>query len=163
MKSGNASLHLCSGPNYASSHLSAFEFSPEVRLQHCEAINQSSLTVMLHSSSWAYQGGRREWTYGTEGAPTKATNEAQAALDLATLKKYSENSEHNIKQPLLGDRWEDTITQRIAGEVNSLTLALLNRFQQLGGRYAETLDDLDTELEHLDRKVAAHLAGMGFR
>jgi hypothetical protein len=163
MKSGNASLHLCSGTNHASSHLSAFEFSPEVRLQHSEAINQSSLTVKLQSSSRAYQGRRREWTYGTEGAPTKATKEAQAALDLATFKKYSEISEHDIKQLLLGDKWDDTITQRIASKVNSLTLALLNRIQQLGERYTETLADLDTELEQLDRKVAAHLSGMGVR
>jgi hypothetical protein len=62
MKSGIASRHLCSEPNYASSQLSATRFSPEVRLQQSEVINQSSLTVMPQGSSRTYQGGRREWS-----------------------------------------------------------------------------------------------------
>jgi type I restriction enzyme M protein len=99
--------------------------------------------------------------YDAESAAKKAAKETQAALDLATLKKYVELSEHDIKQLVLDDKWAATITQRIAGEVNSLTLALVDRIQQLGERYAETVGALAADLENLDAKVAQHLAEMG--
>ena len=36
--------------------------------------------------------------------------------------------------------------------MNSLTLALVSRIQELGERYAKTLEDLDTELTNLEKK-----------
>jgi type I restriction enzyme M protein len=77
--------------------------------------------------------------YDAESGAKKTAKEAQATLDLATLKKYGELSEHDTTQLVLDDKWAATITQRIGGKVNSLTLALLNRIQQLGERYAETV------------------------
>jgi type I restriction enzyme M protein len=99
--------------------------------------------------------------YDAESGAKKTAKEAQATLDLATLKKYGELSEHDTTQLVLDDKWAATITQRIGGKVNSLTLALLNRIQQLGERYAETVGSLDNELEQLETKVASHLADMG--
>jgi type I restriction enzyme M protein len=101
--------------------------------------------------------------YDTEAAAKKAVKEAQTALDKKTLKRYGELSEHDIKQLVLDDKWAATITERIAGEVNSLTLALVDRIQQLGERYAETVGSLDSELEQLETKVASHLAEMGVK
>ena len=46
-------------------------------------------------------------------------------------------------------------------EVNSLTLALVVRIEELGERYAETVGALDAELERLEATVAGHLADMG--
>lgn len=40
----------------------------------------------------------------------------------------------------------------MVGEVNGLTLNLVARIQHLGERYAETVSDLETELEKLEAK-----------
>ena len=62
---------------------------------------------------------------------------------------------------MLDDKWGATICDRVASEVNALTLALVARIQELGERYAETVAVLDAELERLGAKVAIHLANMG--
>ena len=81
--------------------------------------------------------GRRQ--EGSQGRPS--------ALDLATLKKYGDLTEPEIKQLVLDDKWHADDREPVAGEVNSLTLALVGRIQQLGERYAETVGDLDAELD----------------
>ncbi|MGH3834998.1 MAG: type I restriction-modification system subunit M [Pseudonocardiaceae bacterium] len=101
--------------------------------------------------------------YTDEATAKKAAKNAQAALDLATLKKYGELTQPDIKQLVLDDKWYATIATRIAGEVNSLTLALVGRIQELGKRYADTLADIDAEITQLDSRVAAHLAYMGVK
>lgn len=99
--------------------------------------------------------------YNAEAAAKKAVKDAQADLDLATLKKYGDLAEENIKTLVLDDKWQATVVRRVAGEVEALTLDLVARIQQLGERYAETVSDLDAELEKLEAKVASHLAAMG--
>ncbi len=99
--------------------------------------------------------------YNTGVAAKKAVKEAQAELDLATLKKYGELTEDDVKTLVLDDKWRMTIVRRVAGEVEALTLDLVARIQQLGERYASTVEDLDAELEQLEAKVAGHLADMG--
>jgi type I restriction enzyme M protein len=64
---------------------------------------------------------------------------------------------------VLDDKWNATISRRIAGVVNSLTLALVARIQALGERYAEPIPRLDEELLKLEAKVATHLAAMGVK
>ena len=51
----------------------------------------------------------------------------------------------------------------MAGEVNSLTLALVGRMQELGERYDQTLGALVAELAQLDNRVSDHLADMGVK
>ncbi|MFK0103731.1 type I restriction-modification system subunit M [Streptomyces sp. NPDC091217] len=99
--------------------------------------------------------------YNGEAVAKKAAKEVQAALDLATLKKYGDLAEPEIKQLLLDDKWHATIAGRVAHVVNSLTLALVNRIQDLGERYAVTVGELDVRLQELEAKVAKHLAEMG--
>jgi type I restriction enzyme M protein len=101
--------------------------------------------------------------YGTETAAKKATKDEQAVLDVATLKKYGDLTEDDVKTLVLDDKWDATIRRRIAREVNALTLELVARIQELGERYAETIGDLDAELEKLEAKVAGHLAEMGVK
>ena len=96
-----------------------------------------------------------------EAAAKKAANEAKEALDTATLKKYGDLSEADVKALVLDDKWAASIRSRINDEVNALTLALVGRIQQLGARYAGTVDVMDTELESLQAKVSRHLADMG--
>src|SRR5664280_2852595 len=68
--------------------------------------------------------------YDVEAAARKAFTDAQAALNLATLKKYGDLTEPDIKTLMLDDKWHATISSRIATEVNSLTLVLVARIQQ---------------------------------
>ncbi len=99
--------------------------------------------------------------YNVEAAAKKAVNEAQRELSLATLKKYGELTENDIKALVLDDKWQATVVRRVAAEVEALTLHLGARIQQLGERYAATVDDLDAELKKLEAKVISHLAAMG--
>lgn len=99
--------------------------------------------------------------YNGEAIAKKTAKEAQASLDLATLKKYGDLTEPEIKQLVLVDKWQAAVTSRVASEAESLTLALVSRIQQLGERYAETIVALDVELQRLEAKVAMHLVQMG--
>ncbi|MGH3955936.1 MAG: type I restriction-modification system subunit M [Mycobacterium sp.] len=99
--------------------------------------------------------------YDAEAAANKAVKDARAALDLATLKKYGELTEGDVKTLVLDDKWQKAIGQSIATEVEALTLDLVARIQQLGERYAETLSDLDGGLAELEAKVSQHLVDLG--
>lgn len=99
--------------------------------------------------------------YNTEAAAKKAVKNAQDELDLATLKMYGKLTEDEIKRLVLDGKWRTTVVRHIAGEVEALTLDLVGRIQQVGRRYAETVDDLNSGLDRLDAKVAAHLVAMG--
>lgn len=99
--------------------------------------------------------------YNNESAAKKAGKEAKAALDTATFKMYGDLSETNVQTLVLDHKWAATIRSRVVGEVNALTLSLVERIQHLGERYAETLGELGAEVEKLESKVAEHLANMG--
>ncbi|KJE76778.1 type I restriction-modification system subunit M [Ferrimicrobium acidiphilum] len=99
--------------------------------------------------------------YAEESWAKKAVKDAQSALDLATLRKCGELNEADIQQLVLEDKWHASIAAGVGSEVNALTLALVVRIQELGERYAETVDELDEQLRSLEIKVAAHLVDMG--
>jgi type I restriction enzyme M protein len=96
----------------------------------------------------------------TEKAAKRAAKEAQAQLDMATLEKYGDLTEEEVRIVVLDDKWSATTRSRVADEVNALTFALVSRIRQLGGRYARTVDELDAELLRLDERLSAHLASM---
>ncbi|MGW5662858.1 type I restriction-modification system subunit M [Streptomyces sp. NPDC003758] len=99
--------------------------------------------------------------YNDEAIAKKAVKEAQAALDLATLKKYGDLTLPEIEQLVLDDKWHATITARVASEAESLTLALVARLQELGRRYAETLGALEARFETIGTRLMDHLSAMG--
>lgn len=101
--------------------------------------------------------------YDAEAVAKKALKEVQAELDFATLKRYGELTEKDVKTLVLDDKWRGVVTHRVASEVEALTLDLVARTQQLGERYAATIHDLDAELDKLEAKVAGHLAAMGVK
>jgi type I restriction enzyme M protein len=101
--------------------------------------------------------------YDNEATAKKAAKDAQAALDLATLKKYGELTMPETKQLVLDDKWHASTARRVASEVTALTLSLVSRLQALGERYAETAGQLDVELAQLEARVASHLAEMGIQ
>ncbi|MFF5669781.1 type I restriction-modification system subunit M [Streptomyces hygroscopicus] len=99
--------------------------------------------------------------YNAEAVAKKAAREAEAALHLATLKKYADLTESDVRTLVLDKKWAAVICNRITGEVKALTFMLVSRIQKLGERYAETVAALDTEIEMLETKITAHLAEMG--
>mgnify|MGYP003605710814 FL=1 len=101
--------------------------------------------------------------YDAEAAAKKAVKESQTTLDTATLKKYGDLTETEVKDLVLEDKWSATVCNRIIDVVNALTFTLVARAQQLGGRYAETVSDLDAEIQKLDATVAANLALIGVK
>ncbi len=69
--------------------------------------------------------------YDAEVSAKKAVKDAQGAIDLATLKKYGELTEDDVKNLVLDDKWNATMNHRTETEVEALTFALVGRIQQL--------------------------------
>ena len=101
--------------------------------------------------------------YNNEAVARKAVKDARSALDLATLRKYGDLTTPEIKVLVLDDKWHATVAEQIASEFAALTQGLVARIQELGERYAQTADLLDSEVKTLTIKVADHLAEMGFK
>ena len=101
--------------------------------------------------------------YNAEATAKKVAKDAQAALDLAALKKYGTLTVNDVQQLVLDDKWEAAVIERVEAELDSLTLGLVARIQQLGERYDHTLGDLETELARLDSRVSNHLSEMGVK
>ena len=101
--------------------------------------------------------------YAHEVSRKKVAKDTQALLNLVTLNRYGDLTEPDIKQLVLDDKWHATIRTRVAAEVDSLTLSLVGRIQELGERYDQTLGDLDANLAELDSRLSANLADMGVK
>ncbi len=101
--------------------------------------------------------------YDAESAARRAVKDAQEELDLVTLKKYGNLTEQDIKALVLHDKWSNTISTRIASTVDQLTAVLVNRIQELGIRYSDTVASQMAELNRHDAKVVGHLAAMGIK
>jgi type I restriction enzyme M protein len=99
--------------------------------------------------------------FNADSAAKKAAKEAQAALDVTTLKKYGDLSEANVKALVLDDKWKDTVSSRVERVLTSLVLDLVARIQELGERYGETVGSLEVELDALTNRVANDLVEMG--
>jgi type I restriction enzyme M protein len=96
-----------------------------------------------------------------EAAAKRSAKEAQAALDEATLRKYGELTDEDVRLIVLDDKWHSTVSKRIDEEVDALTQALVARVRELGGRYGSTVSEISCELASLEAKVTGHLGAMG--
>ena len=96
--------------------------------------------------------------YAAESDAKKTVKKAQASLDLATLTKYGDLTEADVKVLTLDLKWRGNVTERIITVVESRVHLLIARVTQLGRRYAETLDSLDERLSVLNQGVADNLA-----
>jgi type I restriction enzyme M protein len=99
--------------------------------------------------------------YNAEAAAKKIAKDAEADLDLAALKKYGTLNVNDLQRLVLDDKWEAAVVERVETELDSMTLALVGRIQQLGERYDQTLGDLDADLEEIAARVTRHLTEMG--
>lgn len=101
--------------------------------------------------------------FSNEAAAKKAVKDAQAGLDVATLKQYGELDESSIQQLVLDDKWHGSVNARVDDQMRMLVLDLVERLTELGARYQNTVSALEAELDELNDRVARHLAEMGFR
>ena len=99
--------------------------------------------------------------YAKEAKAKKGAKDARVALNAAVLKKYGELSEADVRQIVLEDKWLGSVQTRVSNEVNGLTLALVDRIQVLGERYAQTSSSLDARINELESIVSRHLQAMG--
>lgn len=97
-----------------------------------------------------------------ETAAKKAVKEAEEALTEATLKKYPELTEEEIRALVVDDKWLTDIAVLIEAEIEARTEQLTARVQVLTERYGQTLLDISASINDLSQKVSKHLKAMGF-
>lgn len=97
-----------------------------------------------------------------ETAAKKAVKEAEEALTEATLKKYSELTEEEIRTLVVDDKWLTDIAELIEAEIEARTEQLTARVRVLTERYGHTLPEMADSVELLSAKVFSHLQAMGF-
>ena len=97
----------------------------------------------------------------TKSKADKAVKDAQLALDTKVLDHYETLTETEIKTLVVEDKWFASIDAAITDEIHRLTQRLTGRVKELEERYAQTLPELDSEVETLSTKVAVHLENLG--
>ncbi|OOY16493.1 class I SAM-dependent DNA methyltransferase [Thioclava sp. DLFJ4-1] len=97
-----------------------------------------------------------------ETAAKKAAKEAEEALTEATLKKYPELTEEDIRALVVDDKWLTDIAELIEAEIEARTEQMTARVRVLTERYGHTLPEMAGNFEDLESKVADHLRAMGF-
>ncbi len=100
--------------------------------------------------------------FAAESKAKKAAEGERAALASATLEKYRDLDEIDVKMLVLDDKWKATITARVEKQLNHLALELVARIHELADRYRQTLGDLEAEQEDLRKRVAAHMVELGY-
>jgi type I restriction enzyme M protein len=99
--------------------------------------------------------------FDAASAAKKAAKDAQVALDLEVLKKYSDLTESDVKSLVLDDKLVGSLTSRVMAETSGLVDSLVSRIEVLADRYTTTLGELTDELEQLQAAVDAHLVTIG--
>lgn len=97
-----------------------------------------------------------------ETAAKKVVKEAEEALTEATLKKYPDLTEEEIRTLVVDDKWLTDIAEQIEAEIEARTEQLTARVRVLTERYGHTLPEMELAMDHLSQKVATHLKALGF-
>lgn len=96
-----------------------------------------------------------------EAAAKKIAKEAQVELDTATLKKYGDLTEVNVRTLVLDDKWLMSVKAGVIGELTGVAKRLVARIRLLGSRYAHDVDSLKAEEAALSARLLEHLSSMG--
>ncbi|MDW9362527.1 SAM-dependent DNA methyltransferase [Sinorhizobium meliloti] len=96
-----------------------------------------------------------------EATAKKAAKEAEEALTAATLRKYPELTEEEIRALVVEEKWLTDIAGLIEAEIEARTEQLTARVRVLTERYGHTLPEVSVQIAELEAKVANHLARMG--
>ncbi|WP_236745381.1 type I restriction-modification system subunit M [Rhodococcus sp. BS-15] len=99
--------------------------------------------------------------YEAEAAIKKAAKDAQAELDLVTLKKYNDLSEPDVKSVVLDSKWLASVDRGVTSQVTSVAERLVRRLRELGTRYEDDVETLRLEEARLAERLRGHLASLG--
>ncbi|MBY6159431.1 N-6 DNA methylase [Mameliella alba] len=97
-----------------------------------------------------------------ETAAKKAVKEAEEALTEATLKKYPDLTEAEIRSLVVDDKWLTDIADLIETEIEARTEQMTARVRVLTERYGHPLPDVLATMSDAEQRVQAHLAAMGY-
>jgi len=101
--------------------------------------------------------------FGKKSTLESQRKDTQATLNEQVLAKYQTLREEDIKTLVVDDKWLDTLTNEIGGELDRVSQALAARVRQLGERYAAPLPNLIKTSEMLNQRVNEHLNAMGYK
>ena len=97
-----------------------------------------------------------------ETAAKKAVKEAEEALTEATLAKYPELTEEEIRSLVVDDKWLTDLANLIEAEIEARTEQMTARVRVLTERYGNTLPRMASAAEDASHRVSRHLRAMGF-
>ena len=97
-----------------------------------------------------------------ETAANKQVKEAQRELDAKVAALYARMTQPEVQVLVVLDKWLETLTQRVQGELDRVSQTLTGRIKQLADRYATPLPQLAQEVDALQAQVNEHLKKMGF-
>lgn len=92
----------------------------------------------------------------------KKIKEKEKELDEKLLKKYAELTEDDVKYLVVEKKWLKRLEEDLKDELDNIILGMVNRIKELAERYAETLPEIEQEVEEYEKKVKEHLKVMGF-
>jgi len=91
-----------------------------------------------------------------------AIKTAKAALDKVVMDKYPELTIDEIKELVINKKWCDDLYDSIDALFSAISHHLAGRITELCERYAQTLPELEHQVEEYEAKVKSHLERMGF-
>lgn len=86
---------------------------------------------------------------------------AEETLEKSLDAKYAALTENEIKVLVVDDKWVATLATAIQGELDRVSQTITGRIRQLAERYAQSLPQLNDEVDTLAARVAVHLEKMG--
>ena len=92
----------------------------------------------------------------------KKIKELNIALLDETRKKYDTLTEDDIRRLVIEKKWIASLSQRLNEEMQRISQQITTDVTSLHDRYAETLPEIDAEIEELEKKVEASLKEMGY-
>lgn len=98
-----------------------------------------------------------------QGDSKKAVKVAEEALTAATLKKYINLTDDEVKVLLLNDKWFAALFGVVRGSIDRVTQRLADRVATVAERYVEPLPSLESLANDLSKNVYFHIERMGVK
>ena len=97
-----------------------------------------------------------------ESQQKSAIKTAEQELEQKVIEQYPQLSLPEVQRVVVEEKWMATLDARLRAERDAISYRLTERIKELAERYATPLPELSGQVEDHRRKVAAHLAAMGY-
>jgi type I restriction enzyme M protein len=106
----------------------------------------------------------KQWLALSEQASAlkKHIKTLDAELDGKALARYPTLNPDEVKALVVDHKWMAALGAAVHGELDRVSQALTGRVKELAERYGRTMPELVKQTSELDKRVAEHLAKMGF-